>query len=128
MPAAMDAARPAGSRRAAAGIRSRRITSRKSRTTSRARCIPCIVTRPSSRPHLRSTIEQDYQEEPQYAEEPIRRRAQQADPSRYDDALYGQIESGQQEYQRDPAYPDDPYAYQSDYEEEPEPQQALAAA
>src|SRR5260221_11341050 len=60
--------------------------------------------------------EQDYQEEQQYAdEEPA------ADPSRYDDALYGQIESGEQEYQRDPAYPDDPYAYQSEYEEPPEP-------
>jgi hypothetical protein len=64
--------------------------------------------------------EQDYHEpehhEPQqYADE------QPADPSRYDDALYGQLESGQQEYARDPAYPDDPYAYQSGYEEEPEP-------
>jgi hypothetical protein len=46
---------------------------------------------------------------------------EQPDPSRYDDALYGQIESGEQEFQRDPAYPDDPYAYQSQYEEE-EPQ------
>lgn len=55
-----------------------------------------------------------YQEEPEYAEEP------QPDPSRYDDALYGQIESGQ-DYQRDPAYPDDPYAYQGGYDEEPEP-------
>ncbi|HKU08336.1 MAG TPA: SPOR domain-containing protein, partial [Bradyrhizobium sp.] len=50
------------------------------------------------------------QEEPQYAED------QQADPSRYDDALYGQIEAGQ-DYQRDPAYPDDPYAYQGAYDE-----------
>src|SRR5262249_5997865 len=33
---------------------------------------------------------------------------QQPDPSRYDDALYGQIESGAQDFQRDPAYPDDP--------------------
>jgi hypothetical protein len=56
-----------------------------------------------------------YQDEPQYAEE------QQADPSRYDDALYGQIEAGQ-DYQRDPAYPDDPYAYQGAYDEEPEEQ------
>jgi sporulation related protein len=40
------------------------------------------------------------------------------DPSRYDDALYGQLESGQQDFQRDPAYPDDPYAYQSDYPED----------
>jgi hypothetical protein len=59
--------------------------------------------------------EQDYHEPQQYAEEPP------ADPSRYDDALYGQLESGEQEYARDPAYPDDPYAYQSGYEEEPEP-------
>jgi hypothetical protein len=59
--------------------------------------------------------EQDYHEPQHYADE------QPADPSRYDDALYGQLESGQQEYARDPAYPDDPYAYQSGYEEEPEP-------
>ncbi|MGQ0682812.1 SPOR domain-containing protein [Bradyrhizobium sp.] len=57
-----------------------------------------------------------YREEPQYAEEP-----QQTDPSRYDDALYGQIESAQ-DYQREPAYPDDPYAYQGAYDEEPEEQ------
>jgi hypothetical protein len=60
--------------------------------------------------------EQDYHEpEQQYADE------QPVDPSRYDDALYGQLESGEQEYARDPAFPDDPYAYQSGYEEEPEP-------
>jgi hypothetical protein len=59
--------------------------------------------------------EQDHHEPQQDADE------QPADPSRYDDALYGPIKSGQQEYARDPAYPDDPYAYQSGYEEEPEP-------
>ena len=60
--------------------------------------------------------EQDYYEQPQYADaEP------QQDPSRYDDALYGRIESGEQDYQRDPAYPDDPYAYQNGYDEEPAP-------
>ena len=60
---------------------------------------------------------QDYQEEtPRYADaEP------EPDPARYDDALYGQIESGEQDFQRDPAYPDDPYAYESAYDEEPEP-------
>ncbi|MCC8979127.1 SPOR domain-containing protein [Bradyrhizobium acaciae] len=42
------------------------------------------------------------------------------DPSRYDDALYGQLEAGEQDLQRDPAYPEDPYAYEA-YEEEPEP-------
>jgi len=60
--------------------------------------------------------EQDYHEpEQQYADE------QPVDPSRYDDALYGKLESGEQEFARDPAFPDDPYAYQSGYEEEPEP-------
>jgi SPOR domain len=58
---------------------------------------------------------QDFYEQPQYADaEP------QPDPSRYDDALYGRIES-EQDYQRDPAFPDDPYAYQNGYEEEPAP-------
>lgn len=41
----------------------------------------------------------------------------QPDPARYDDALYGRLESGEQDYQRDPAYPDDPYAFQNDYAE-----------
>jgi hypothetical protein len=61
--------------------------------------------------------EQDYYEEPQqqYADEP------QQDPSRYDEALYGRLETGEHDYQRDPAYPDDPYAYQGEYEEEPAP-------
>ena len=49
-PAAMDAARPARSRR-----RSRNTKSR-SRTTSRAPCIPCTATRPSSRPRMSRTI------------------------------------------------------------------------
>jgi hypothetical protein len=61
--------------------------------------------------------QQDYYEAPQqYADEP------QQDPSRYDDALYGRLETGEHDYQRDPAYPDDPYAYQGEeYEEEPAP-------
>ncbi|UPK07571.1 SPOR domain-containing protein [Bradyrhizobium sp. 170] len=60
---------------------------------------------------------QDYDEQPQhqYADEPLQ------DPSRYDDALYGRLETGEHDYQRDPAYPDDPYAYQGEYEEEPAP-------
>lgn len=67
--------------------------------------------------------QQQYQDEQHYADEEPRYtdEEQPADPSRYDDALYGQLESGQQEYQRDPAYPDDPYAYQSEYEEPPVP-------
>lgn len=59
---------------------------------------------------------QDYREEPAYPE-----TDEQLDPSRYDEALYGQIESGAQDYQREPAYPDDPYAYPEDaYDGEPE--------
>lgn len=50
--------------------------------------------------------DQAYQDEPPYAEE-----QEQLDPSRYDDALYGQVEAGAQDFQREPAYPDDPYAY-----------------
>ncbi|WP_426442964.1 SPOR domain-containing protein [Bradyrhizobium genosp. P] len=56
-----------------------------------------------------------YQQEPQY-----QTADHDADPSRYDDALYGQLEASEQDLQRDPAYPDDPYAYQG-YEDEPEP-------
>ena len=37
------------------------------------------------------------QEEPHYADE-------EPDPSRYDDALYGQIDNGAQPYPHDPAY------------------------
>ena len=58
--------------------------------------------------------QQDYHEPAQqHADE------QPVDPSRYDDALYGQLESGQQEFVRDPAFPDDPYAYQSDMRKSP---------
>jgi hypothetical protein len=55
-----------------------------------------------------------YQHDPQaYAgDEP------ETDPSRYDDALYGQIQNGAQDFQREPAFPDDPYAYQGEYDEE----------
>jgi len=43
---------------------------------------------------------------------------QQSDFSRYDDALYDQIETGEQSFQGDREYPDDAYAYQDDYPEE----------
>lgn len=57
----------------------------------------------------RPAPEPDFQEEPRYADEP--------DPSRYDDALYGQLDSGAQGFQHDPAYADDAYAYQDGYED-----------
>jgi len=61
--------------------------------------------------------QQPYEAPQQYADEP------QQDPARYDDALFGRLDNGEQDYQRDPAYPDDPYAYQGEeeYEEEPPP-------
>jgi hypothetical protein len=52
--------------------------------------------------------EPDYHDEPQYADH-------EADSSRYDDALYGQIDSGQHQSQHDPAYADDGYAYDDEY-------------
>jgi len=60
---------------------------------------------------------QDYYEAPQQQAD----AEPQPDPSRYDDALYGRIESGEQDYQSDPASPDDSYAYQGGYEETPAP-------
>jgi len=53
-------------------------------------------------------------------EQPFDDTGHDGDPSRYDDALYGQLEQGEQDLQREAAYPDDPYAYQG-YEDEPEP-------
>jgi hypothetical protein len=55
----------------------------------------------------------DYQDEPQFDD-----NGEQPDPERYDDALYGRLETGDQDFQRDPAYPDDPYADQDGYEED----------
>jgi len=60
--------------------------------------------------------DQAYQDQA-YQEPAYQEPYQQPDPSRYDDALYGRLEAGEQDYQRDPAYPDDPYAFQSDYPE-----------
>jgi SPOR domain len=63
--------------------------------------------------------EQQYAE-PQYADEPAYADADpEPDPSRYDDALYGQLGTGAQQDQGDQAYADDGYAYQDDgYDDE----------
>jgi hypothetical protein len=53
----------------------------------------------------------EYQEEPQYADEP------EPDPSRYDDALYGQLDAGARPFSPDPAYADDAYAYRDGYDD-----------
>jgi hypothetical protein len=56
--------------------------------------------------------ESDYPQGPSYADD-----EQSADPSRYDDALYGQVDHAAQHAQYDPAYSDDPYAYEDEGEE-----------
>ncbi|MDA9398355.1 SPOR domain-containing protein [Bradyrhizobium sp. CCBAU 45389] len=61
--------------------------------------------------------DQAYQAQAYQQEQAYQEPHQQPDPSRYDDALYGRLETGEQDFQRDPAYPDDPYAFQSDYPE-----------
>ena len=63
--------------------------------------------------------EPEYHEAPPFAAEPDQHA--QADPARYDDALYGQPDAGAYEaQQREAAYADDPYAYQDGYGEESE--------
>jgi hypothetical protein len=57
----------------------------------------------------RAAPEPEYQEVEPYPDE--------TDPSRYDEALYGQIDDGTQQSPHDPAYADDGYAYQDDYDE-----------
>jgi cell division protein FtsN len=57
----------------------------------------------------------DY-EAPSYAEEP------DIDPSRYDDALYGRIETGEEHPQREQAYAEEPYGYQHGYDDVAEDQ------
>jgi len=54
------------------------------------------AARPAAEPEY-----QDYQEVQPYAAEA------EADPARYDDALYGQVDTGDQPYQPDPAYADE---------------------
>jgi hypothetical protein len=75
---------------------------------------PVQAVHPLHRYAAPPVAQQDYQEEPLLDEG----EEQQLDPSRYDDTLYGQLETADQDFQRDPAYPDDPYAYQDGYEEE----------
>jgi len=59
------------------------------------------------------TAEPNYHEAPPFAD-----TDHEPDPSRYDEALYGQLETGaQQEPQYGEAYADDPYGYQDGYDD-----------
>jgi hypothetical protein len=53
--------------------------------------------------------------EPHY-DQPFADADHQHDPSRYDDALYGQLHTGAQQAQHDPGYSEDPYGYQDGYD------------
>jgi hypothetical protein len=61
--------------------------------------------------------EQDYDQAPPFihAEQPL-------DPSRYDDALFGQLDHAGQGAEHDPAYSDDAYAYQDGYADDADEQ------
>jgi len=72
----------------------------------RALCIRCIVTRPRI-PRLSRTIMRRHL----FADD----ADQQSDPSRYDDALYGQLDLDAQETPHAQAYSDDPYGYHDGY-------------
>jgi hypothetical protein len=66
--------------------------------------------------------EPEYHEAPPFAADAVQHP--QADPARYDDALYGQPDPGSYDpQQQGAAYADDPYAYQDGYGEEPQEDQ-----
>lgn len=68
-------------------------------------------------PLLRHAAPQAAAEPDYYPAPPLDDASHEQDPSRYDDALYGQLEADAQHAPRDPAYSDDPYAYQDGYAE-----------
>ncbi len=71
---------------------------------------------------LHRYAQQHPESEPNYGAEPAYAHAEEPlDPSRYDDALYGQIDPGPQESPHQQAYSDDPYAYQEGGEVEDQP-------
>ena len=53
--------------------------------------------------------------EPDYQEASYADDDQEADPSRYDDALYGQYDPGAEPAQPDPTFANDPYGYHPGY-------------
>ena len=69
--------------------------------------------------------EPDYHQAPSFAADPdphahdhaYEHDHQQADPARYDEALYGQPDPGVAPHSQDDQYPADPYGYQDGYDE-----------
>jgi hypothetical protein len=81
---------------------------------------------PHQQRHGAQSLEPDFDEEPAFHPERAYEAEGQPDPTRYDDALFGQIETTTAvDFPHDPAFSDDPYAYQDGYEDEendePEP-------
>jgi hypothetical protein len=62
--------------------------------------------------HSRAAPEPKYSEAPSFTE-----ADHEPDPSRYDEALYGRLDSDAQEPQYGEAYADDPYGYQDGYDD-----------
>jgi hypothetical protein len=72
---------------------------------------------PSAEHPLRRYAAQHPDPAPEYERPPFAEVDQPIDPSRYDDALFGQLDADGRQAQHDPAYSDDPYAYQDGYDD-----------
>jgi len=59
----------------------------------------------------------DYQQPSDYRQPAYDEADPEPDPARYDEALYGQLETGAEETPHDPAYGEDAYAYQDGYDD-----------
>jgi hypothetical protein len=76
---------------------------------------------PSSEHPLRRYAAQHADPAPDYGHPPPFAEADQPlDPSRYDDALFGQLDADGQHGQQNAAYSDDPYTYQDGYDDSTE--------
>jgi hypothetical protein len=76
---------------------------------------------PSAEHPLRRYAAQHPNPAPDYGHpQPFAEADQPLDPSRYDDALFGQLDADGQRGQHDPAYADDAYGYQDGYDDDAE--------
>ena len=70
----------------------------------------------AAEPAAEQNYDQDYEQEQQYVDPD-----QERDLTRYDEALYGGLDTSAQDDQHDQAYAEDAYAYQDEYSDEEEP-------
>ena len=93
-------------------------TSSRQETLTRQQALIPQQDYPSTDHPIRRYAAQHAAPEPEYeAEQPYAHAEEPLDPSRYDDALYGQLESEAQHAQQYPAYSNEPYGYQDDYDD-----------